>query len=436
MKRTAAQDNVLEKINRQFTILKTYPPNEKIVLITDRESYVSGEIMWFKIFNLDPLSDTCISLSKVGYVEILDNTNQPVLQAKIALDHGQGKGLFFIPTELKTGYYTLRGYTNWMKNFHPDFYFEKNISIKNVLRNESLITKAKGEPLINIFTEVGSFVANVKSNIAIRVTDSAGTSLKYKGWLAGNNNDSLLNFAPDNNGLSTLSFTPFAGQKYFAVFLLDDGTKITKPLPDVMQYGTVLSIADTVENKLLVTVSSSNAGDTFYLVIHDRKNIEYAQRIITINGIAKVLIARNDLSGGVKNMGLFNGEAHALNERLFVVEKYLFSISASTDKKSYLKRQKVILDLQINKFSQNAMPVNVSVAVYRLDIPETKYGLQNIAVPGQDQVKKKLLYNRFDYNNNDTEQLNPRLLTAKWKWFNWNDPSYLKPDSIKLFTRI
>src|SRR5687768_12033472 len=161
-----AQQNVLEKIKQQFTVLKAYSPSEKIVLITDRESYTSGEIMWFKIFNLDPVSDTSINLSKVGYVEILDNTNQPVLQAKIALHLGKGKGSFSIPTDLKTGYYSLRGYTNWMKNFSPQFYFEKNISITNLLRNESLTINTKREPIINISTEGGSFLANVKSNIA------------------------------------------------------------------------------------------------------------------------------------------------------------------------------------------------------------------------------------------------------------------------------
>lgn len=431
MKSTSAQENVLEKINRQFIALKAYAPNEKILLITERESYTSGEIIWFKIFNVDPVSETCINLSKVGYVEILDNTNQPVLQAKIALDHGKGRGSFFIPTDLKTGYYTLRGYTNWMKNFSPEYYFEKNISITNVFRNESLTAAINGEPVINIVTEGGYLLANVKSNIAIQASDSAGTPLKYKGWLTNNNNDSLVSFSPVNNGISTLSFTPFAGQKYFAIFLLDDGTKITRALPNIMLTGTTLSITDTTETKLLATVNSSNAGDAFYLVIHDRNKIEYAQKIVANNGVAKVLIDKNDFSRGVKNMVLFNGEASALNERLFVIEKDLFSITATTDKKSYSKRQKVILDLQANKLTRYAMPASVSIAVYRLDIPVTGSGLHAVNVPEPEELRNIFLYNHFAFKNNDIEQLNNMLLTAKWKWFNWNDLSYLKPGSVK-----
>lgn len=432
VKITVAQQNVLEKIKRRFTVLKAYPPNEKIVLITDRESYASGEIMWYTIFNLDPVSDTAINLSKVGYVEILDNTNQPVLQAKIVLDHGKGKGSFSIPTDLKTGYYTLRGYTNWMKNFSPEFYFEKNISITNLLRNESLTINTKREPIVNISTEGGSFLANVKSNIAIQVSDSSGAPLNYQGWLTGNNNDSLVNFAPNNNGLSILGFTPSAGQKYFAIFSLDDGTKITRALPDVLSSGTTLSIKDTIQNKLLVTINSSNAGDVFYLAVHDRNNIEYADKIVTNDGVANVPIDKNNLTNGVKNIVLFNEKVHALNERMIIVEKDLFSITASSDKKLYSKRQKVILDFRANKFYPNAMPFNVSLAVYRLDTPVTNSGIESVNdVIGSDDLRNRLLYNRFTSSISETDELNNMLLTLKWKWFNWNDSSYLKPGGIK-----
>ena len=91
VKIAAAQQNVLEKIKRQFTVLKAYSPSEKIVLITDRESYTSGEIMWFKIFNLDPVSDTSINLSKVGYVEILDIQTNRYYRLRLPYTMGKAK---------------------------------------------------------------------------------------------------------------------------------------------------------------------------------------------------------------------------------------------------------------------------------------------------------------------------------------------------------
>ncbi len=108
-----AQQAIPARVLNNYTTLKSYTPNEHITIITDRDKYVPGDMMWFNVFNLN--ADSLSNLSKVGYVEVIDNNNQPVLQAKINLDHGKGHGSFIIPENLKTAYYTLRGYTSWMK---------------------------------------------------------------------------------------------------------------------------------------------------------------------------------------------------------------------------------------------------------------------------------------------------------------------------------
>ncbi|MCH5684913.1 hypothetical protein LWM68_12070 [Niabella sp. W65] len=67
---------------------------EKLFVHTDKEYYLSGELVWFKIYAVDGATNRPLSFSKICYVEILDTANKPVLQAKIAMNGATGNGSF------------------------------------------------------------------------------------------------------------------------------------------------------------------------------------------------------------------------------------------------------------------------------------------------------------------------------------------------------
>ena len=92
---------------------------------TDKSFYVAGEILWFKIYYVNAIDHKPLQVSKVAYVEILNKDGRAELQAKISLEPGQRKGSFYLPITLATGNYTIRAYTNWMKNFDPRLFLSK-----------------------------------------------------------------------------------------------------------------------------------------------------------------------------------------------------------------------------------------------------------------------------------------------------------------------
>ncbi len=55
---------------------------EKLFVHTDKDSYISREICWFRIYYVDAFYNTPASLSKIAYVEILDRNNRPDVAAK------------------------------------------------------------------------------------------------------------------------------------------------------------------------------------------------------------------------------------------------------------------------------------------------------------------------------------------------------------------
>ena len=135
------QTNMTELLSNKFVRYTASNPREEIYIHTDRNEYLAGEDMWFNAYLLDRQRLKPSSKSKIAYVELLNPENRPVVQKMVWLDGGYGPGQFVIPDSLSTGTYTIRAYTNLMKNFLPDNCFIKNIHIYNAF--SSKIFKAR-----------------------------------------------------------------------------------------------------------------------------------------------------------------------------------------------------------------------------------------------------------------------------------------------------
>ena len=106
--KTRAQDEVFKNIEQQFKNFSDRTLQEKMYLHTDKNFYLTGEIIWFKLYNTDASFNKPLDISSVAYVEILDSINKPVQQAQIGLDKGEGNGSFYLSPGIASGNYKLR----------------------------------------------------------------------------------------------------------------------------------------------------------------------------------------------------------------------------------------------------------------------------------------------------------------------------------------
>src|SRR6478736_3278822 len=79
-----------EELQKKFDSYRQNTLQEKIFVHTDKNFYLSGEICWFKIYDVDAFFHRPLDVSKIAYVEVLDKNNKPMLQAKISLQKGNG----------------------------------------------------------------------------------------------------------------------------------------------------------------------------------------------------------------------------------------------------------------------------------------------------------------------------------------------------------
>lgn len=102
---------------------------ERLYLQTDKDMYLSGELVWLKLLTSTPEGQP-LKFSKIGYIELLD-ANVSQVQLKVELSDGVGNGSLVIPTALPTGYYRLVAYTRYMRNETPVPLFEKVVGVIN-----------------------------------------------------------------------------------------------------------------------------------------------------------------------------------------------------------------------------------------------------------------------------------------------------------------
>lgn len=116
-------------------------PLENMYLHIDRDKYIAGEEVWFSIYNFDLETGKLSAGSIIAYAELLNPWNVPVIQKRFQLSGGRSEGNFTLPDSISSGTYTVRAYTNRMKNFLPDNCFMQDIDIFNPFRGSEFWRK-------------------------------------------------------------------------------------------------------------------------------------------------------------------------------------------------------------------------------------------------------------------------------------------------------
>jgi hypothetical protein len=104
---------------------------ERIYVHTHKNIYLAGESVLFKLYCLDAVTQQASLLSRIAYLELIDENGYAVAQQEIILQHGMGEGGFLISDQLSTGNYAINAYTHWMNSCSPEFTSVKPIFVFN-----------------------------------------------------------------------------------------------------------------------------------------------------------------------------------------------------------------------------------------------------------------------------------------------------------------
>jgi hypothetical protein len=403
---------------------------EKIYLHSDRSFYLSGEICWFKLYDVDASFHKPLDVSTVAYTELLNDKNKPVMQAKIALQEGCGNGSFLLPADLPSGKYKLRSYTSWMKNYSPNYFFEKELTIVNPRSfSEKDTLKQKTTYRMHVFPEGGNLVNGIQSRIAFSVTDQHKRGISGAGFVIDDKNDTLVKYKTGKFGNGSFVLTPAAGRTYTAIAIMPDGGKIMEKLPFAFIDGYVMRLEEGDSNSLKITVresGKSDNGSAVYLFAHTRGVVKMLLNNNIQNGVASFLIDKAKLGDGISQFTVFDAERMPVCERLyFKFPEKRMEIKLTTDNTEYINREKI--NIHIVSADQNGSPLtaNCSMAVYQID---SLQGIDDMNIDNwlwlssdlEGTVESPDYY--FSNKGAGTEEAMDNLMMTKgWRRFRWED---------------
>ncbi|MEJ7692465.1 hypothetical protein [Daejeonella sp.] len=428
----SAQPLSTDQLSSLFNDFAKRNLREKIYTHTDKDLYIAGEIIWFKIYNVGAGSHMPLDLSKIAYAEIIDQNNKPVLQAKIALKKGSGNGSLQLPVSLASGTYQLRAYTNWMKNGGPEYFFEKHLTVVNALVKPGRLTVEKSRGYdIQFFPEGGNLVDGLRSKVAFRATDSNGKGLDLAGAVVDGNGDTIARFSPLRSGIGNFHLTPAAGKMYKAVINVPDGPDIIKPLPSNYKTGYVISLNEGQDSRLNLTIQSNEIlqGEVL-LLVHTRQETKISARIPLSQGKGEFLIDKGLLGDGISHLTIFSTLGQPLCERLYFKKPLKkLAIAVKPDQSQYASRKKVTLTLESKDETGRLTDADASIAVYATST--------NPATPDiasylwlQSDLRGNVEDPAYYFKNDDlqsVEAVDNLMLTHGWRRFVWNEVLSGKP---------
>ncbi len=424
-----AQNSNLQEMVSSLNSYSTYHLKEKVYLHTDRNYYLCGEILWFKAYVENAINNHPLTVSKVVYVELLNKEQDPVLQAKIAINNGNGNGSFSLPLTLETGNYELRAYTNWMKNDSAFHFFKKIITVVNTTQNlDPNIVHNHFRYEAQFFPEGGNLVNGLPSVVAFKINDNYGKGVDANGVIVDQSNDTVLHFQTSHFGMGKFMLTPEPGKNYYAIISFSDKSSLVKDLPKAYSNGMVMQLEDEGSDVKISVASSGQPSSEIYLIAQNNRIVVASQSARTENGNAVFLIKKNDLKDGLCQITLFNENRQPVCERLYFkrpTKKLL--IEAKADKSVYKKRIPVNISLSTSDESSKLLAGNLSVSVYRMD---------SLHQPGHKDIFSYLwlgselkgyiedpdFYLKRD-NAETNDALDNLLLTQGWRRFDWKNVS-------------
>jgi hypothetical protein len=200
----AQRDSVsLTTIVSQTEKLATEHPFEKVYLHFDKPYYAVGDTIWFKAYLTIGAAHQPSGLSRIVYVDVISAQDSLVKTLKLPATNGTGFGdMALSPASFKQGNYHIRAYTNWMRNFGAEYFFNKTIAIGAALDNS--VT-----PKISFTKTKKNNVQFINAKVLFKASDGSPYGDKKVTWSIQNDDETISKGKgiTDKDGFLNLSFT-------------------------------------------------------------------------------------------------------------------------------------------------------------------------------------------------------------------------------------
>lgn len=277
-----ASDDPLQNILAQLEKYHTSYSPEKIHLHFDKPIYAAGDTIWFKAYTVNAEKNQLSNLSKTMYVDLIDESDSVKQTLKLPIDAGVSWGNFTLADTVKEGNYRVRAYTNWMRNFSNNYFFDKTFEI-----GSSFSDRVNA----NINYQLAETDHNTQVNATVNYKDMAGNPMankKVSYEIHSNASKVITNKGiTDGNGLLRINFPVPASASIHSFIVthlkIDEKNDFNKSFPvslisenvDVQFFPEGGSLVDGIKSKVAFkALGSDGKGTPIAGSIIDKNGVE------------------------------------------------------------------------------------------------------------------------------------------------------------------
>jgi len=426
---TVAQDIVgLEKLEDNLEEYRTEMPQEKVYLHFDKPYYYSGDDIWFQVYLVAGPTHQPSPISSVVYIELIHKSGNLLKRIKLPINDGVAKGDFKIPQYFESGTYSIRAYTNWMRNYDEAFFFKKNLVIIRPYDGEAPIVEDNSVLDIGFYPEGGDLVVGLKSKVAFKLFGSPATTQNIIVSIYNSQEQEVGTTTTNSDGIGTIELTP-NDQSYYARV---NNTAKRFPLPNPNRQGYNLNVDNLSDPDNILIKAGASFKDKKrrrgFVVAQSRGVILYTADLTFVANTGLAEIPTSELWTGVIQLSLFDQSWQPQAERLiFHNSNDALNVKINTNKQEYKARDSTVVSIKIT--DQTGKPVQGSFSMSVLDSAQVNASLSREHILSNLLLTSDLkgyIHNpaRFFEGKQSQKQravLDQLMMTHGWRRFVWKD---------------
>jgi TonB-dependent SusC/RagA subfamily outer membrane receptor len=299
-----ADDDPITALLKKLDEFSSKYAQEKVYLHLDKPYYAIGDNIWFKAYIINSKTSLPSSLSKILYVELINEKDSVKKQLKLPMESGITAGDFKLTDSLSEGNYRIRAYTQYMRNAGTEFFYDKTIKIGNswankvfTKTNSVLSTEGNTEKVATTisFTSKGG-VPYISSNVTYEIQLSNRSIAKGKS-VTNSKGEIVVNYTNSQPDV-------YKSGKIIATITLENNKKIVKTIPvkttspniDVQFFPEGGGLVEGLPTKVAIKAINANGlGQDITGKIIDNEGIEILSFETSYLGMGSLIL--NPLQG-------------------------------------------------------------------------------------------------------------------------------------------
>lgn len=401
------EDNYFEK---ELTVQKVVLPNLLMKLDYAKESYgAASEVI--ATLNLRDKGNKTLKNTKFSYTAKINN--KEIYAATAQTDqYGEATILFQLPTTLTS--------TDGLLNVQ----IEHEGQIESIARS---IPISLNNIDIQFLPEGGQLVAGINNTIAFKAVNEFGKPADIEGIITDAKGKQQGHFQSYHQGMGSFELAIAEGQDYSIQITNPKGIDKRYTLPKASANAIGLHLQNQTKEELILDIHSPREQE-LYIIVQLNGQIAFSKALTAKQGKNKIILPSHDWAIGIAQITIFDQSQQPQAERLVFVNKHRqINIKLSPNKKNYLPREEVKLDIFATDELGKPVQGNFSLAV----IDDNNW---TFADDKQDNILSYLLMSSdlkgdiyepnfyFDANESKADTaLDYVMLTHGWRRYNWEN---------------